>query len=87
MRKWILIGGTIVAVISCYNISYCPVEKTKDSVVMNTSYIPKNDADYSGNDSYSIYNDSRMLVSTESNGTKVATCVGCHFKCNSCEEK
>jgi len=54
-------------------------------VVMNTVYIPYKDSDHSG--SNGIYNDPRMLVSTEFDVNKVATCVGCHFKCNNCEDK
>jgi hypothetical protein len=56
-----------------------------NSVVMNTVYIPTKDSDHSGNES--IYNDARLVVSKEPDGKKVATCIGCHFKCNSCKDE
>lgn len=84
MKKFTIIAATCVGL---FYIGSTPIVENKrdDTVVMNTVYVPTKDSDHSGNES--IYNDPRMLISTESNGTKVATCVGCHFKCNNCKDE
>jgi adenine C2-methylase RlmN of 23S rRNA A2503 and tRNA A37 len=84
MKKFTIIVFTCVGL---FYVGSTPIMENKrdDTVVMNTVYIPYKDSDHSG--SNGIYNDPRMLVSTEFDVNKVATCVGCHFKCNNCEDK
>lgn len=87
MQKRIVMSRFVIlccAGIGLFFILSNSTQKTNSSVV-NTVYIPKNDSDHSGNNS--IYNDARLVVSKEPNGKKVATCIGCHFKCNSCKDE
>lgn len=83
MKRFIIITITCA---SLFYIGSYPVveEESADSVVMTTVYIPKNDSDHSGDNS--IYNDPSLTVLVEPNGTRVASCRGCHFECKHCEE-
>lgn len=87
MQKRIVLTRSIIfccVIISMYFI-FTNSDQKSDMIVMdNTVYVPKNDGDFSGDESF--YNDPELFISTEPNGTRVASCRGCHFECKHCEE-
>lgn len=77
MIRYAIIFSVVVSLFFIFSSS--TVEKKSESVVYVTI---KNDE----NEDESFYNDPELFISTEPNGTRVASCRGCHFECKHCEE-